>query len=401
MDLARLAEHFQTAIRGLHKAVHGRQRTRRTRNPQAPRRFENLEPRLPLSSDGIVWGSSAYLTLSFAPDGTDVAGQQSTLFSTFDEVAQEAVWQEAVQRAFQTWAVHTNADIGVVADSGDPFGAAGRTHADSRFGDIRVGAIPMREGVFAISIPQDIVSGTWVGDVVFNSNADLADVNDIFSVALHEAGNVFGLKDNQDPNSPLYSGGAIPTAIEPTLADIAALQAIFGERTADTNERDQPNDTFGDATQIRFSDDADFHGETPSVLYGDISGAEDADVFRLDIPNGYTGPATLEVRTQGISLLAPRLSVFDRDGNPLDEQESLVGGRGVSIQLPHVDSGQRLYIQVEASLDEVLAVGGYSLISTFDEARTNLARHNRPRRERAISLPGTGRHPGVLRAGVR
>lgn len=49
----------------------------------------------------------------------------------------------------------TNADIGLVPDSGDPIGVYGPRHQDGRFGEVRVSAAPLAENVMAISIPMD------------------------------------------------------------------------------------------------------------------------------------------------------------------------------------------------------------------------------------------------------
>ncbi len=200
--------------------------------------MERLEERLALDSQGAALvGFDPHFTLSFADDGVAVAGQASALTATFDAVAAEDLWREQILRAFQTWAVQTNADIGVVSDGGQPFGSPGATQGDDRFGDIRVGAIAISPEVGAVSVPVDnFVSGTWLADVLFNTQfVGYQSADDILAVAMHEAGNVFGLDDSADPNSPLFTGGP-PTVKTPTAADVAALQALYGTRLPDANE---------------------------------------------------------------------------------------------------------------------------------------------------------------------
>src|SRR5688572_26870649 len=105
-------------------------RRNKIRNPRRRLSIDALEPRMALDATGSALGTAPYLTLSFAPDGTTVGGASSSLLAKFDALAPRAVWQDAILRAFQTWAVHTNADIGLVADGGQPLGAPGASQRD-------------------------------------------------------------------------------------------------------------------------------------------------------------------------------------------------------------------------------------------------------------------------------
>ena len=55
----------------------------------------------------------------------------------------QAQWEQAILRAYQTWAVAANLNIGLVSDGGEPLGGAGALQGDTRFGDIRIAAIPL------------------------------------------------------------------------------------------------------------------------------------------------------------------------------------------------------------------------------------------------------------------
>src|SRR4051812_38222027 len=85
---------------------------------------------------GNPWPDAGHLTLSFAPDGTDVGGAPSRLGALLGPAGD---WQLAVLRAFQTWAVTANVNVALVADGGQPFGVGGGPQGDARFGDVRVG----------------------------------------------------------------------------------------------------------------------------------------------------------------------------------------------------------------------------------------------------------------------
>lgn len=341
--------------------------------PRASRllRLEPLESRLLLDGDGFLVGTDLHLSISFAADGTEIAGQANTLTSTFDSIAPTADWQAAILRAFQTWAVETNADIGLRSDNGDPFGSPGPNQNDERFGDIRIGAIEMSPQVGAVSVPIDsLVSGTWFADVVFNTAFNYQTLDDIYAVALHEAGNVFGLADNTDPTSPLFSGSN-PTGLPPTATDVANLHQLHGTRLPDINEVDDgvsDNDSFANATRIKLLEtEGANEGSVPSFLYGDITDLGDRDFFELRTPGDYAGSVTLQLRSSGISLLAPSITLFDQAQQQLTQVISTSNtGDALSVTIPNVMPGQRFFIEVTGATSDLSGIGSYSLVTIFD-----------------------------------
>src|SRR5579872_4650934 len=100
--------------------------------------IEQLEARL-TPTWGIPWPSPTTLTLSFVPDGTAVSGKPSNLFALLGP--NTSSWESNILQAFQTWAVQSNINIGVVSDDGEPLGTPGLAQGDPRFGDIRIAAI--------------------------------------------------------------------------------------------------------------------------------------------------------------------------------------------------------------------------------------------------------------------
>src|SRR5262245_22037337 len=109
--------------------------------------FEHLEDRAIPATFGIPWADPGHLTLSFAADGTIAPTGPSTLFTTLNKTGTTAVWGREVLRAFQTWAVNANINIGLVSDGGQAFGTTGAVQGDTRFGDIRVGAAKLDSGL--------------------------------------------------------------------------------------------------------------------------------------------------------------------------------------------------------------------------------------------------------------
>ncbi len=336
--------------------------------------IESLEPRAMLDGDDLLLANDAYLTLSFADDGVEVAGQTSALHAKFNTIAPEAVWKHEILRAFQTWTINTSADVGVRNDGGQPFGSPGATFGDPRFGDIRIGAIAMDPNIGAVSVPVDgVVGGTWMGDVLFNTEFNFSSLGDIFAIALHEAGNVLGLDDNSEPGSPLNIG-EFPNAVAPTPNDIANLHALYGIRPEDQYESlengDKPNNnSFVDATAIAIYDTvADIEGPIPSLVYGDIGAAGDVDFFRLQSPDNYTGFITLTVRTSGISLLTPRLQVYDNTQQLISDVTSTSAiGDELSTTIYTSRANSDYYIKIETAATAAFNIGGYSLTVVFDD----------------------------------
>ncbi len=330
---------------------------------------ESLERRDVPATFGVPWHDAGNLTLSFAPDGTQIAGHTSSLFQTMNAQEPTAVWEQQVLKAFQTWAVQANINIGLVADSGDPFGVAGKSQHDSRFGDIRIGAQPMSPSALSISIPNDpSLSSTWTGDVLINSNDLFGGRNlNVFSVLLHEAGHVFGLPDGSDPNSPMNSQYTGAQALTP--GDIKAIQDLYGVRAPDSHEGSSGNDTMNKATQVQ--PPGSYTGATPLVTYGDVTTNRDVDFYAVRSPSNYQGPMTFRVQSTGISLLAPRLTVFDARGTVVgDAQANSDRGDTVTIHLDRSVRGTTYYVRVQGATQDAFGIGSYGMAVTFDAANT-------------------------------
>src|SRR5262245_66524223 len=95
---------------------------------------ESLEDRIVRSVLGLPWRDPTHLSLSFAPDGTPIASDTSNLFQTLaSQFPSHANWQSMIVQAFQTWTEEANVSVGLVSDSGSPFGVAGLMQGDPRF----------------------------------------------------------------------------------------------------------------------------------------------------------------------------------------------------------------------------------------------------------------------------
>src|SRR5262245_10743659 len=317
---------------------------------------EQLETREVPATFGVPWPNAQHLTVSFAPDNTTANGPPSALFQTLNAHAgMTSAWQTEILRALQTWAVQANINIGIVSDGGQAFGTTGPPQGDTRFGDIRIAAIPEGPTALAISSPVDNLAGTRSGDILFNSAANLNIGGgllqyDLYSVALQEAGHALSIGNSLDVNSPMieiYQG--VRTGL--TAGDIANLRALYGQRLADQYEGTAGNSTIAAATKMK----------DPAVQ-ADITANGDVDVYEYKMP-GYAGTnVTVRVQTAGVSLLTPKLTVYDANGNLVASSittDPLAGG--VSVQLSNVSNSAKFYFKVEGSQSGVFGIGGYRL----------------------------------------
>jgi hypothetical protein len=341
---------------------------------------EQLEDRV-TPSWGVPWFDGSSLTLSFVPDGTDISGKASNLFSALGANSSQAQWKGEILRAYQTWAVQSNLNIGLVNDGGQPMGVAGAPQEDIRFGDIRVGARPLSAAPastasMAGAVGFDYNSKTWAGDLVFNSQYQFGigdtpgQQSDLFSVALHEAAHSFGLSDqNTDPTSVLYARyQGIYNAL--ALTDTLALRAMYGIRSNDAYEGLLGNGT--ELTAFNLTSNGNL-----TAINADVTQLGDVDIYKIVTPSSLTGVTglTINLRAAGISLLTSRLTVLDALGNTVaTTATSDPTNNNLSLTLPNYHASSTYYVKVQGSGTDVFSIGAYVLklnYSPYNPAGTN------------------------------
>jgi hypothetical protein len=324
--------------------------------------LEPLEDRTLPANFGIPWPNAGHLTISFAPDGTLVAGQPSQLFQLLNAIAPTQTWEAAILRAFQTWAGPTNINLSVVPDSGDPLGTPGPLQGDPRFGDIRITAVPLPDGIVAQATPFDPTAGSWAGDVEFNSNylfgMSGTGQYDLLTTALHEAGHSLGIDDGSDPASPMYPDfNGMKTVL--TAADVAAIQGLYGARTPDVFEGSSHNDTPNTATSLNLS--LGGNGLQPTVVDANLDSAADTDFYVIKPGNNQTS-LTVLIQTSGISLLMPQLTVFSASQTVMTSVVAADPLHGdLSVELNNLQPGANYYLSVSAASADAFGAGSYRL----------------------------------------
>lgn len=316
--------------------------------------IERLEPRYALTQFGVPWPAPQQLTFSFVPDGTLIAGKQtSDLFASLNDASGSGNWQAAVMQAMQTWAANANVNFDLVHDGGQPLATPGMPHGDSRFGEIRFAAAPLSPDVVALGTPFSFAAGTLSGNIVFNSNDPFEGSSpqyDLFSVALHEIGHVLGVPDSTDPNSVMYSQFV---SVRSGLAagDIAAVDALYGPRPLDTS-----NQTAASATVLT-------ERGTSNVAVVDAQLATVSDTHYYQYLTSASGPTTIVLHTAGMSLIEPQLTVYDSSGNLMAFAVShRPNDRDLVVHVNNPSGNPSLLINVASGTPSVFGTGAYRLV---------------------------------------
>lgn len=346
---------------------------------------------------GDGWTDASNLTISFAPDGTligqppagavetttavltgtlglggltsllspltgSVDGLTGSLTSGPDSrsnthmaFGQLSGWQREILRAFQTWVTATNLNIGLAADAGAAFGSAGAFQSDARFGDIRIGGTQLDPSALANAMIVSPGNGTWSGDVLFNTTTGWTTTGgwgkyDLFTVAMHEAGHVFGLAHSDDPLSVMSENYWVARS-GLSASDLATVQSYYGgARRPDAFDHAASNNTQATATGITVGGNF--------TLTGDRTTGSDTDWYTF---TASPGALTVKLKTSGLSLFTGRLSVVDAAGRVVGSAAATDPTRGdLTITLTNAAAG-RYFLKVDSAATDAFGIGRYQL----------------------------------------
>ncbi|MCA9094292.1 MAG: matrixin family metalloprotease [Planctomycetaceae bacterium] len=325
---------------------------------------EQFESRRLLTPFSGPWPEIRELTLSFAPDGTNVSNQSSRLSELLNTVGQESDWQQEILRAFQTWAVTSNINIGLKTDTGADFGGLGLKQGDPRYGDIRIGSLSLADDVLAVADPYDpFIANTWVGDVFLNSNISFniggdGDGFDLYTVMLHEAGHVFGVLHNPDPSSPMYPYFQRVFTGQLHPDDLTLLHQLYGERSPDEFDATGDNGSLATATGLNLTGE---DSEIGTAFEADLTTASDVDIYRFTVPTG-TDTLHIGLEAYGLSLLTSRITLLSADGRELQTTVTTDPlNNDLSMDLSGLTAGESYYLRVESASDDVFGIGSYEI----------------------------------------
>jgi hypothetical protein len=236
---------------------------------------------------------------------------------------------------------------------------------DARFGDIRIGAAALAPDLVAFASPFSWTGTTFSGDVLLNNNQSFrigagSSGFDLFSVALHEAGHVFGL-DHEHKDTVMNAGYVFSTAL--SVGEIGDLIALYGVRTADAFDAYRPNNTLARATVLAGKPAG---GGTRFTADGDLTSLIDVDYYKF---TASAGAATVRLQARGLSLLQARVTVYDSAGKVVGTGAAAdVLNNDVVLQFGSLKAGASYTVKVERATTDVFGVGAYRL--TVDTGAT-------------------------------
>jgi hypothetical protein len=318
--------------------------------------IENLEERVvPYTLSGSKWASVS-VSASFMPDGTITdGGLPSTLFNTLNPLT-TAAWQREYARALQTWASVTPLNFRFVSDNGAAAGISGSTQGDSRFGDIRLGAYASATWSGYAYFPG---GGTLGGDMFVNSAVTwhIGTSPDLYTILLHETGHALGL--DHTSVYPAVMRPSISTVYTGLYADdIAGIQAIYGARQADAYDAGAGNNGFPTASALSLSGGA-------VSFNADLTSIADVDFYRVTAPSSFDGTLSVSVDARNLSLLTPKISVYDAAFNLLGSVSASSYAGVATINLGGLAAGQTYYLVPDGATGDVFGVGTYKFTAQF------------------------------------
>ena len=326
--------------------------------------IEQLEDRVLLYADsGNVWWHPELITISFVPDGTDLGGVTSNLISTFDGNPNLVGWRDEILRAAQTWAAATDVNFVLVSDSGAAIGSGSYQQGSTTIGDIRIGGYNFGNSTLAeAAYPPPVNNYSVAGDIAFNTGTafNIGTTYDLFTVAAHEIGHALGLGHSTTSAAQMYpTYNTIKTSLNSD--DQNGIRHIYSNDNArglDRYDKPSTNNTWGDASNIT---GPLVRSKKWAIIDNlDITSTSDVDYYKVSIPSWAGNTLTVRVQSTGLSMLAPKVTLYNGSGSVLSTATG-ASSSTLTVSTSGIQNNDWYYIRVEGANGTVFGTGAYGL----------------------------------------
>ncbi|HEV3116388.1 MAG TPA: matrixin family metalloprotease [Gemmataceae bacterium] len=332
--------------------------------------LEQLETRIvPYTTVGGSWIYPQLITISFEPDGTDLGGVSSNLFATLNAHRgwTTATWQNQILKAAQVWAQQTNVNFAVVSDNGTGIGGGLFQQGDPGMGDIRIGGFNFGSSDLAgADYPQPINNYSIAGDIAFNTGVgwNIGSTYDLYTVAMHEFGHALGM--GESTVNAVMQGAYFGTRSGLTSDDIAGIRSIYSSGNARSYDSyysaNPPNNSFATAANVN-----SLVTSLTGVVSGlDITTTSESEYFTFNVPLLSQSSFTVSVQSKGLSMLAPKMTVYNSSQTALATVSGLGQyGTTISYTVTGASVGQQYYVKVSGADTSAFGTGAYALTLNF------------------------------------
>ena len=147
------------------------------------------------------------------------------------------------------------------------------------------------------------------------------------------------------------------------MTSTASAASTAALRAADRYDAVASNGTTATATNLTTLINPT--GLTALVNGLDITTTTDLDYYKFVAPVGLSGTTTIGVVSEGLSLLSPRVSIYNAAGTSLGTLSSTNYGATLSLTVGGLTAGQTYYVKVDGVDATAFGTGAYALTLNF------------------------------------